>query len=297
MHWITYFLRRTFQNIRQEPLLSGATVLTLGVAFLCFSAFLAVALGVGSLASQWASDFHLSVYLEDEVDGEEAQRIATTLERLGNVEEATVVPSGEMRERLVNAVGDDESIAALDARLFPTTIEVRLADDVRDPAVMGNLAERLDGLTAVSQVETYGDLFERLSTVTTVTRAVAIALGLIVLLATLLVVSNTVRLSLLGRKEEIEIQKLCGATDRFVQVPFLLSGALQGFAGALLSLGLLALTMALLQNAVGGLLPALTGDGPGGLPFVAAAAVVLGGTTLGLAGSHLSVSRFLRTAP
>lgn len=297
MHWITYFVRKTAQNLRREPLLHGATVLTLATAFLCFSSFLAVAIGVGTLASRWASDFHLSVYLEEGVSSEEAAEIAGTLERLEQVEAATIVPSAEMRERLVTAVGEDPDIAGLDARLFPTTIEVRLSDDVQDPALIGNLSERLSGLQSVAQVETYGDLFHRLRTVTTVTRAVAIALGVIVLLATLLVVSNTVRLSLLRRKEEIEIQKLCGATDRFVQVPFLLAGALQGLVGALVSLGLLALTAALLERAIGGLLPALGGGGPGGLPFLAAAAVVLGGTALGLAGAHLSVSRFLRSAP
>lgn len=297
MHWVTYFLRRTIANLRREPLLNGATVLTLAVAFLCFSSFLAVALGVGALASRWASDFHLSVYLEEGVEPDEAHRIAETLEQLPQVQAATVVPSAEMRERLVASVGEDQGIGTLDARLFPTTVEVRVADGVRDPALIERLAERLSGLAAVDQVETYGDLFQRLSAVTTIARAVALALGVIVLLATLLVVSNTIRLSLLGRRDEIEIQKLCGATDRFVKVPFLLAGALQGLLGALVSLGLLAVAAALLDGALGGLLPALAGGGPGGLPILAAASVVVGGTLLGLAGSHLSVTRFLRSAP
>jgi cell division transport system permease protein len=272
-------------------------VLTLGVAFLCFCSFLALALGVGNLAERWASDFHLALYLEDGVPEAEAQRIAVAIERLNEVEETTIVPSQEMRERLVSSVGDDPALSGLEARLFPTTIEVRLSERVRDPQLMTALAGRLSSLAAVSQVETYGDLFARLSAVIAVVRSVAFALGIIVLLATLLIVSNTVRLSLLGRREEIEIQKLCGATDRFIKVPFLLAGAFQGLVGAGAALGLLTVTGLLIREAVGSLLPVLPMEDLGGLPLFASLAVVTCGTMLGLAGAHLSVRRFLRSAP
>ncbi len=297
MYWMIYFLRRTVTNMRREPLLNGATVLTLAVAFLCFCSFLAVALGLGRLMGRWADDYHVSVYLEQEVTQAEAQGIAARLQELNQVQRATVVPSDEMRERLLAGLGSDESLASLDARLFPMTIELRIAGEVSDPALVADLAERLGALTVVEGVETYGDLFVRLRTVSGVARAVSVVLGIIVLLATLLVVSNTVRLSLMGRREEIEIMKLCGATDRFVRVPFLLAGALQGFVGALLSLGLLTVTAALLQRAVGGFLPAFFGSDVVGLPLVTSLAVLLGGAMLGLTGSHLSVTRFLKEAP
>ncbi len=297
MHWLSYFLRRTLSNIKREPLLSGATILTVGVAFLCFCSFLVVAIGVERLTSSWAEDFHLSVYLHDGVTDEEVARLVDAVEQLGPVSGVSVVPSEEMRDRLVAGMGEEPSIAGLEARLFPKTVEVRLNEDLTDQAFVGTLAERLRALAFVEQVETYGDLFQRLSTVTSLARAVAVGLGLIVFLATLLVVGNTVRLSLLGCREEIEIQKLCGATDRFVKVPFLLAGALQGGVGAALSLGLLAVAAALLQHAVGGFLPEMSAQEIVGLPLFASIAVVVGGTALGLTGSHLSVRQFLRSAP
>ncbi len=283
--------------MQREPVLNGATVLTLAVAFLCFCSFLFIALGLGGLVGRWADDFHISVYLQEGVDDEQARSVAATFEDLPQVQQATVVTASEMRERLAGDMGDDEFVSRLDARLFPTTIEVRLNDGVRDPAFISSLAERFGGLSVVNQVETYGDLFARLRGITVVARAVSVVLGLIVLLATLLVISNTVRLSLLGRREEIEIMKLCGATDRFVRIPFLLAGATQGFLGALLSLGLLAVGSGMLQRAVGTLVPALWQGSTTGLPLVISIAVVLAGTALGLAGSHLSVQRFLQEAP
>jgi len=297
MRWIAYFFNKTISNMKHEPLLNGATILALSVAFLCFCSFLVVALTFGELVGRWADDFHISVYLVDGLSDQEVHRVAQTFEALDEVQEATVVTSAEMRARLARDMGDDEVLAGLDPRLFPTSVEVGLSDDVRDPQLIGALAERMSALSVVDQVETYGDLFARLRTITAVARSVSIVLGLIVLLATLLVISNTVRLSLLGRREEIEIMKLCGATDRFVRIPFLLTGALQGLMGALLSLALLAVVGGLLQRAVGSLLPPVWTGGFGGLPALVSVAVVLVGTALGLAGSHLSVRRFLQEAP
>jgi cell division transport system permease protein len=297
MHWFAYFVRRAIGHLWKEPLLSGATVLTLAVAFLCFCSFLAVALGVGGLADRWTSDFHVALYIRDGVPDAEVRRVADAVARLGEVERTTVVPSARMRERLLAGMGEDPALASLEPRLFPTTIEVRLSERVRDAASVAVLAERLAALEVVDQVETYGDLFQRLSAVTAIARSVAVALGLIVLLATLLVVSNTVRLSMLGRREEIEIQRLCGATDRFIKVPFLLAGAAQGGVGAAFALGLLAATGLLVQRAIGSLLPVMPDHEMSGLPIAASAVVLVAGTLLGLAGAHLSVTRFLRSAP
>lgn len=297
MYWMIYFLRRTVGNVRREPLLNGATALTLAVAFLCFCSFLAVVLGLGRLMGRWADDYHVSVFLAEGVSAAEARVVASRLQELAQVERATVVSSDEMRERMVAGLGDDDALGSLDARLFPVTLELQIAGEVNDPALVAALADRLRALAVVEEVETYGDLFARLRTVSTVARAVSVVLGLIVLLATLLVVSNTVRLSLMGRREEIEIMKLCGATDRFVRAPFLMTGALQGLVGALLSLGMLTLAGALLHRAVGGFLPAFLGQDLVGLPLAASVAVIVCGTGLGLAGSHLSVTSFLKGAP
>lgn len=297
MRWVSYFLHKTLSNMRHEPLLNGATILALAVAFLCFCTFLVVALTFGGLVNRWTDDFHISVYLSENVSDQESRRVASSIAALDQVQGATIVTSAEMRERLTRDMGDDHALAGLDARLFPTAIEVSVNDGVRDPVAISALADRLRALAVVDQVETYGDLFSKLRTISAVARTVSIVLGLIVLIATLLVISNTVRLSLLGRKEEIEIMKLCGATDRFVRIPFLLTGAVQGFAGSLLSLGLLALVGGLLHRAVGSLIPSLWADGLAGLPTVASVMVVIIGTILGLAGSHMSVSRFLQEAP
>jgi cell division transport system permease protein len=297
MSWTIYYLRRALASMTREPMLTGATVLTLAVVFLSFCAFLTLALAVGRVAERWSDDFHLSVFLTEGLADEEAQTITSTLSELPQVTRATLVTARQMQERLVAGMGGDEALASLEAALFPTTVELHLNPAVRNPAAMTILADRIGALAVVDQVETYGDLFARLQVLSVVARAVSIVLGIIVLVATLLVVSNTIRLSLLRSREEIEIMKLCGATDRFVKAPFVVAGALQGMCGAAAALALLALASGVLNHAIGSVLPPFWGTNLTGIPLVMGFVIVVGGALLGLVGSHWSVQQVLQEAP
>jgi cell division transport system permease protein len=118
---------------------------------------------------------------------------------------------------------------------------------------------------------------------------------LAVLAAALLVVANTIRLAVYARRDEIEIMKLVGATDRYVRAPFLLEGALQGLFGSALALGaIFSIQRWLLPRAT----QAFTFAAGAISPHVVAGqyASLLGiGTLVGFLGSWLAVSRFLRT--
>ena len=113
--------------------------------------------------------------------------------------------------------------------------------------------------------------------------------------AAILVVANTIRLAVYARRDEIEIMKLVGATDGYVRLPFLLEGALQGMAGAGLSvLGLWAVQRWLVPQAAAAFSFAAGVAGPE-LLAPEALALLAFGAAVGLVGSWLSVARFLRT--
>jgi cell division transport system permease protein len=120
-------------------------------------------------------------------------------------------------------------------------------------------------------------------------------LGVLITLVVLVVVSNSVKLTVFARREEIAIMKLVGATDAFVASPFLLAGLAQGIIGALLSLLTLAVAHASLagvvRHALSGALGAFVLEP---LPWTSALWVLLGGALLGLFGAAISIGRFLR---
>jgi cell division transport system permease protein len=151
----------------------------------------------------------------------------------------------------------------------------------------------MPGVTGVDYGE---EAVERLSAISTALRYGGWVAFVVVLLATVVIVSATLQLAIYSRREEIEIQKLVGATDRFVKAPFLIEGCLQGLFGALVALaGLLAFER-LVGPGMASLFSFLVG--PGGMAPLLEPRLALGllaaGCGLGLGGSFIAVGRFLR---
>jgi cell division transport system permease protein len=115
----------------------------------------------------------------------------------------------------------------------------------------------------------------------------------VLLVASILLISNTIRLSIFSRRREIEVMKLVGATNWFVRGPFMLEGLICGLAGSLLAVFFLVLGKAIALPAI---LPKLTGDSDvHALAFPLVALALLGtGLALGAVGSGLTIRRFLQ---
>ena len=107
------------------------------------------------------------------------------------------------------------------------------------------------------------------------------------------VVGNTIRLAVAGRRDEIEVMKLCGASDGFVRGPFVVEGAVQGFVSSLLALTILLVTYLFVREHVDGTLAAIAGTRAVFLHPLLALGLLFGGAMLGATGSVLSLRRYL----
>jgi cell division transport system permease protein len=122
-----------------------------------------------------------------------------------------------------------------------------------------------------------------------------LGLGGLFFLATIFVISSTIRLNIFARREEIEIMRFVGATGLFIRAPFYIEGILQGFMGACLALAMLFAFFQLFSTKVYDPLKDLLGNFP--VHFLTVeqmAAMALGGLALGLLGTQVSVGRYLR---
>jgi cell division transport system permease protein len=247
--------------------------------------------GAERLLAAWAGEVRISVYLAPGADLEAARAEAAHLAE-GRAVEA--VPSALALARLAESLGEEAVILeGLGAGVVPDSVEVATPGISLEGARA--LAARLRGVPGAVEVD-YGTAWlEALEALVRRAKVAAIALFGVLALATAVLVSNTLRLAVFARRDEIEIMKLVGATDGFVAAPFLIEGSLQGLAGgALAALGLVGLHGAIvprLQAAfpvAAGLTLADT------LPPALLAALALGGGAVGLLGSALSVARTLR---
>src|SRR5262249_50091133 len=125
----------------------------------------------------------------------------------------------------------------LDENPLPASLEIVLAPEQRDRTGLDALVKRLSGLPGIAELGYGHEWVEGYARGVALVRRMAFALGAVLALATLLIVSNTIRLSVYARRDEIEILALVGAGRAFVAAPFLLEGLLEGALGGLLALG------------------------------------------------------------
>ena len=286
-----YFTRRALDAMLRGPYVAFVGTATIFVAIFATGLLAAALGGAERLLQGWAGEVQLSVYLAPGADLEAAARAARVFAPGRDVE---AVPAATALRRLAETLGEEARVLeGVGPGALPDAVEVR-APGI-SLAGARELARVLQGVPGAAEVD-YGNAWlEKLEGFVARARVAAVVLFAALAVATAVLVSNTLRLAVFARRDEIEIMKLVGATSGFVSAPFLIEGVLQGLLGAGLAvlalLGLHVVLVPRLQAAVtlaGGLALRDT------LPLPLVAGLVLGGGLVGLLGSALSVARTLR---
>ncbi|MBC7462547.1 MAG: ABC transporter permease [Thermoleophilia bacterium] len=177
---------------------------------------------------------------------------------------------------------------------FPASLEATL----RDPKQMSSVASAYRGEPGVKEVKTGGAEARRAITILQWATAVFFAVGIGILIAATVLVSNTIRLSIYSRRREIEVMKLVGASNSFVRMPFMIEGFVCGVVASLLAMaavvGLVKLLAHTLQSLLGNSTTIGTADGGAPIGLIALGLLALG-IALGMFGSASSMRKYLKT--
>lgn len=292
-HEARYLLRAAAGDLRRAPFVHVAAALTIGLSLFLAGLFGAVVVNLSRLLEEWGADVQLSVYLDD--GASEARIVSAVSRELGGVP-ATLVGKAEALDRLRRSLGDlAGALDGLGEDPLPRSVEARPLESM-DAGEVRAAAVRIGKLPGVTEVDYGKDWLERLEALLGLLRAVGTALGGLVIVAAVLLVSSAIQLSVYARRDEIEIMKLVGATDWYVRTPFLIEGLVQGLAGAALAAGGLWLCNLALGARVREALTFAAGLADASV-FTAETAGILAaaGVALGLLGSAAAVARFLKT--
>ena len=285
-------LRRASRGFRDDVRLHVVAVTSLTVAFLCLGASVLGVTHLSRVASAWERSQHLTVYIADQTKQEDLAQLRLVLESLGEVERVEHVTRAQAKEEFLARSDVASELGGLPADAFPASLEVTLRDGA-SAARVSEIAERVGSFAGIEAVETYRDWFAQMTKLTQAGTSAAGLLASLVVVCVLAIIGNTIRLAIANRRREIEVLKLCGATNAFVRTPFLIEGAMQAAAAALLSVGLLLVAYFALRGHLDAAQAALTGVRLAFLHPAAAVAIVLGAGLLGALGSGLAVRRYL----
>lgn len=282
-------------QLARAPLASLMTAAVIGIA-LALPAGLHVLLdNVQQLTGGWDSASRISLFLKRNVGDERARRLAATLRRLPQVAAVDYLPREKALAEFERLSGFGDALKALDENPLPPVLIVTPAPAAATPEAAERLLTHLKQYGPVELAQLDMQWVKRLYVIMALVRRGVLVLGLLLGLAVLLVVGNTIRLAIQNRRQEIVVMKLVGGSDAFIRRPFLYTGFWYGLFGGLIAALLVSLALWTLAGPVerlAGLYQSpfrLAGLGGGELLTLLAT-----GIGLGLAGSWLAVGRHLR---
>ncbi len=225
-----YAVREAFRSIRRNSLMSLASITTVGFCLLCLCSFYLVSENIRYVATTLESQVEIRVFLEEGIESKRVKEIEAAISAYPEVAEVKYIGKDDALRRLREQFGQYRDLLTEieEANPLPLSFEIKM----KEPDKVTDVAEEISGLKGVENVSYKRELVERLFLVTRALRL----LGSILIgglgLATVVLVSNTIRLTLFARRKEIAIMKLVGATDSFIRAPFMLEGLILGLLGA-----------------------------------------------------------------
>ncbi len=235
---ISIALANAFRGVRQARTTSLLAVLTIAVVLvLVGSATLLVENMVGIL-DEFGQELQLTAYLDDSLTDADLAPLAERVAAAPGVERVEVVTKDRALERFERIAGGAELLVGLEENPLPASLEIFLLPEARNAEAMEILRESLDGLPGIDDLALGQEWIEGYARAVSLVRGGAFGIAIVLGMAALLIVANTIRLAFYARRDELDILSLVGASRTFVRVPFLLEGLLQGFLGGLLALAI-----------------------------------------------------------
>ena len=286
-----FFLVEALKNLRLNLLMSITAVTTTFICILIFGLCLLVSAHIQSIIGSVREDVSVEAFMPN-ATSQEVKALANEVETWPEVAVVTRVSEEQAFAEFKDKFEDQPDLYRdLDLGVFPPSIQIQLEDPDNAAAVAERLKEQ--GFTE-RNLSYPQQTIDRLNSITSYVIWGLYAATLLFLIASVLLISNAIRLSIFARRKEIEVMKLVGASDGFVRTPFVFEGLLQAFAGASLAALAVIWINLLFVDWSHNALPYVPISSDAVNPFSTLLVLIAVGVGIGVIGSFLSVTRFLR---
>ena len=230
-----YLIKEGFRGIFLHGFMSFAAVCVTVACLVIVGSFSALAYNLDLMVEELNQTSEILVYIDSELSDAEAKSIGTKINLLDNVLQATFVSREEALQDFIDDHNGDSAFSGVQASDLRHRYVVTLEDNTK----MQQTDDLLKQMPGVAKTNAAYELAEGFSTIQDVLHLVSAAVIAVLLVVSLLIISNTVKLAMYDRKEEIAIMKMVGATNGFIRLPFVVEGFTLGMVGAAAAFGLM----------------------------------------------------------
>ncbi|MCM2681037.1 permease-like cell division protein FtsX [Echinimonas agarilytica] len=295
--WISHLRQATSSlgDLWRTPAPSLMTILVLGFSLSLPASLYIVNKNGQRVAAQWENPAQISVFLKKNQSTDDIQRLVNDLATWTEVKKVEWLSKDDALMEFKETSGFGNALNYLDENPLPDVLVISPISSEQGTEHAEALLNELTSLPAVAMAKLDIQWLERLNAMVGLLENTFSGLATLLCLSVILIIGNTIRLSILSRRTEIEVMKLVGATDPFIQRPFLYAGVWYGVFGAFLSWIVIALLLWWLESAVNELTRLY--DYPiqlSGLTLSESLLLIVIAASMGLMGSWLSVRQHIR---
>lgn len=293
---LKYLLTYALTNLVRAGWGGLASIVSIAVSFVIIGIFLLFIQHVNALVTEWKEQLQVAVFLDDQITPLQHEMLRRRIDNEAAIKSFTFTTK---EEALINfrreLKGQESLLEGLGENPLPASYQLKIREGYQSPDALRGLSAFLSRLEGVEDIQYGQEWVERIAKAAQLIRLLGAIIGSVLTVGSAMIVSNTIRLAVYTRAQEIEIMRLVGATKAYIRTPFLVEGMLQGSLGAGLAIGVLFATYRFVApsfHVTSPLFP--TAAGQGFLESSMMASLVGGGAVIGALGSALAVSRFLK---
>lgn len=230
---LKYLMKEGISGIFLHGFMSFAAVCVTVACLLIVGSFSILMYNMNILVEDLNKTNEILVYIDSDLADAEAKSVGTQINRIANVQNSVFVSREEALTDFIAEHQEDDAFSGVEASDLRHRYVVTLVDNT----LMEETVAAIEGITGVAKINAAYELAEGFSTLQNVLHIASFAVIAVLLVVSLLIISNTVKLAMYDRRDEIAIMKMVGATNGFIRIPFVVEGFVLGMLGAALAFG------------------------------------------------------------
>jgi len=301
MSRLIFFLQEAIRALRRNAAPSLAAVVTTVVTVILLGVLIPIFQTTQAKSEQIRSELNIQAGLFDDATKGEIAALKTKLEAIPHVDSVTFISKGEALATLRSELKDKSIVEQLHTNPLPASFEVKADDAANLPGIraaimpVGPNGEVQPISPIVNNIFDRQQASQQIEEVTSALKIVLTVMTALLIAASLMLIGNTIRLSIYTRRREVEVMRLVGATRWFIRWPFMIEGVVVGFVGGLVAILILWLGKITVVDPLGDSFSFLAAQNTSTLSFPALVAILFGAAVLvSTIGSGITLRRFLK---
>ena len=288
----TYY-HRAVQDIKDNGFLSAVTIITIALSILIVSAFALFFTNANNVMNYWGKGVKIMAYLKPGISQKNLPDIKRKIQGTYGIQDVNFISKEEAFKRLKEQMKRQSSILMnLNENPLPDAFEISIIESSQHGEKVEEIATKIESLPSIEEVEYGQKWLEQFTNIFDLFRLAGYAMGGIFFMAAVFIVANTIRLVIYTRREEIEIMRLVGASEKFIRGPFYIESIIQGTLGGIIGIAVLFITFKLIASNVDSFKHGLLN-----ISFLSPEfyfGIILGSMFVGWLGCYISLKQFLK---